>query len=109
QAGELAQQALAHGLENPLLYNVAALALDRAGELTQALALLERAVRAWPDALGLRNALGLTLMRLGRPEAALDAFEALVRLNPDLAFAHTSRGNAMLALGAITEAEVSFK
>jgi Tfp pilus assembly protein PilF len=109
QAAELAQQALARGLEHPLLYNVAALALDQAGELAQALELLDKAVRAWPDDLGLRNALGLTLLRLERPAAALDQFEALLRLNPDLAFAHTSRGNAMLALGAITEAELSFK
>jgi tetratricopeptide (TPR) repeat protein len=109
QAGELAQQALAQGLEHPLLYNVAALALDRSGELTQALSLLEQAVRAWPDDLGVRNALGLALLRLERPAAALEQFEALLRLNPDLAFAHTSRGNALLALGAITEAEGSFK
>jgi Tfp pilus assembly protein PilF len=109
QAGELAQQALARGLAHPLLYNVAALSLDQAGKLTDALALLEQAVRSWPDDLGVRNALGLALLRLERPAAALEQFEALLRLNPDLAFAHTSRGNALLALGAITAAEGSFK
>lgn len=114
QAGDLAraltlaQAALARGLEHPLVLNLAALGHERRGELDQALALLERAVRVAPDDVGSRNALGLCLMQLERAEEALAQFDALVALDPALPYAHASRGNALLAIGAMAAAEDAY-
>ena len=108
-AGELAAAALADGLEHPLLYNIAALKLEQAGRVHEALGLLEQAVRIAPADVGARNALGLVLLQLERPAEALEQFDALLKLNPALAYAHASRGNALLALGALTQAEGSYQ
>ncbi|MGB6353412.1 MAG: tetratricopeptide repeat protein, partial [Steroidobacteraceae bacterium] len=109
EAGSLAEAALAQGLEHPLLLNVAALDLERRGLADEALPLLERAVKIAPEDLGSRNALGLCLLQLERPAEALAQFDALLALNPSLPYAHTSRGNALLALGGIADAESSYR
>jgi tetratricopeptide (TPR) repeat protein len=109
QAGLLAETALANGLEHPLLLNVAALKFEQAGLVSDAEGLLQRAVLIAPDDASSRNALGLCLLRLERPAEALEQFEALLKLNPSLPYAHASRGNSLLALGAITEAEASYQ
>jgi tetratricopeptide (TPR) repeat protein len=89
--------------------NVAALKLEQQGRASEALGLLERAVQIAPKDLGSRNALGLCLMGLERPAEALEQFEVLLKLNPSLPYVHTSHGNALLALGAVTEAELSYQ
>jgi tetratricopeptide (TPR) repeat protein len=109
QAGQLAEAALANGLEHPLLLNVAALKFEQQGRASEALGLLERAVRIAPKDLGSRNALGLCLLGLERPAEARDQFEVLLKLNPSLPYVHTSHGNALLALGDVTDAESSYQ
>ena len=109
QAGLLADAALAGGFEHPLLLNAAALELERQGRVPEAVHLLEQAVRIAPDDQGSRNALGLCLQQLERPAEALVQFEILLKLNPDLPYGHTSRGNALLALGNIAGAEESYQ
>src|ERR1019366_6365185 len=109
QAGQLAEAALASGLEHPLLLNVAALKLEQQGRVSEAERLLRRAVEIAPNYLSSRNALGLCLLRLERPAEALEQFEALLKLNPRLPYAHASHGNSLLALGAIVEAEASYQ
>ncbi len=109
QAIQLAEAALASGLEHPLLLNVAALKLEQQGRVSEAERLLRRAVEIAPNDCGSRNALGLCLLRLERPVEALEQFEALLNLNPNLPYAHASHGNSLLALGAITGAEASFQ
>ena len=109
QAGQLAESALASGLEHPLLLNVAALKLEQQGRVSEAERLLRRAVLIAPNDLSSRNALGLCLLRLERPAEALEQFEALLKLNPRLPYAHASHGNSLLALGAIVEAEASYQ
>jgi Tfp pilus assembly protein PilF len=109
QAGAMAETALAHGLEHPLLLNLAALKLEQHGRVSDAERLLRRAVLIAPNDLNSRNALGLCLLRLERPAEALEQFEALLKLNPSLPYAHASHGNSLLALGAITEAEASYQ
>jgi tetratricopeptide (TPR) repeat protein len=109
QAGQLAESALARGFEHPLVLNVAALRLEQQGRLHEALRLLQRAVRLAPDDLASRNALGLCLLQLERADEALGQFEVLLRLDPSLPYAHTSHGNALQAIGRITEAEESYR
>jgi tetratricopeptide (TPR) repeat protein len=109
EAAAMAEAALADGLEHPLVFNVAALKLEAQGRLVDAEQLLRRAVTIAPDDLGSRNALGLCLLNLERPGDALEQFDALLKQNSSLPFAHVSRGNALVALGAISEAESSFQ
>jgi tetratricopeptide (TPR) repeat protein len=108
-AGKLAEAALAGGLEHPLLYNVAALQYEQQGRPNAALPLLSRAVQIAPKDLSSRNALGLCLLQLERPADALLQFEALLALDASLPYAHTSLGNALFALGSITDAEKSYR
>jgi tetratricopeptide (TPR) repeat protein len=108
EAAALAEQALADGLEHPLLLNLAALNLDTQGRYSEAERLLQRAVAIEPHDMSSRNALGLCLLRLERPAEALSQFDALLRLDSSLPFAHVNRGNALLALGAVDEAQACF-
>jgi len=109
RAAALARPALESGLEHPILYNVVALNLERHGNVLEAVNLLSRAVELAPNDMGVRNALGLCLLRLERPAEALAQFAALLALDPSLPFAHTGHGAALLALGAITDAEASYR
>jgi len=105
----MAEAALADGLEHPLLLNVAALHLELQDRLADAERLLRRAVVMAPADLGSRNALGLCLLRLQRPGEALAQFDAILKSDSALPFAHTSRGNSLFALGAINDAEASYR
>ena len=109
EAAKLAAAALADGLEHPLLYNVLALQFEQAGDPGPAEGLLRRAIALAPEDLGARNALGLCLLQLDRPAEALAQFDALLAVHPALPFLHASRGTALLALGAIGEAEAAHR
>ena len=109
EAASMAALALADGLEHPLLLNLAALNFDMQGRHSEAERLLRRAVAIGPSDLSSLNALGLCLLALERPAEALTQFNALLRLDSSLPFAHASRGNASFALGAIEDAEASFR
>lgn len=109
EAAELAQRALADGLEHPLILNLVALNLEDQGRIADAETLLARAVHIDPTDIGARNALGLCLLRLDRPADALVQFTALRDLDPSLPFAHASLGNTLSALGRVAEAEASYR
>ncbi len=108
RAAQLAEAALAEGLEHPLIFNVLALRQELAGDLSEAERLLRRAVALSAADKPARNALGLCLLRLGRHEEALEQFDALAAADPALPFVHASRGNALFALTRVQEAEAAF-
>jgi tetratricopeptide (TPR) repeat protein len=108
-AAAQAQQALNDGLEHPFLLNLAATPLEDAGDLTGALALLERAVALAPDDVGALNALGLCLRRLDRPREAIVHLSRVVSLIPQEAFAHASLGDVLLMVGRLSEADASYR
>jgi tetratricopeptide (TPR) repeat protein len=103
----IAERVLSSGFEHPLLLNVVATRLELEGKLEEARQLLERAVRMAPDDVSARNALALCLQRLDRPGEALYHLDKLLQAHPELAFAHASRGNALIALGALAKARLS--
>jgi Flp pilus assembly protein TadD len=107
RAAAIAEQALASGFEHPLLFNVAATRLELEGKLEEALRLLERAVALAPGDIPVRNALALCLQRLDRPAEALYHVDTLLKAHPELDYAHASRGNALIALGALGKARQS--
>lgn len=108
RAGQLAERALAAGLEHPVVLNLAALKYEQDGRLEDAVALLERAVALAPGDVAARNALGLCLRRLERHEEALAHFDRVVEAAPTFAGAHSARGGALEALGRLTEARAAF-
>ena len=109
QAAQLAEAALAEGLEHPLIFNVLALRHELAGELGEAERLLRRAVALAGEDKAARNALGLCLLRLDRHAEALEQFERLLAADATLPFAHASRGTALFALARVRDAEAAFQ
>jgi Flp pilus assembly protein TadD len=109
RAAELADAALAEGLEHPLVLNVLALRHEHAGRLTEAEQLLRRAVVLAPKDRAVRNALGLCLLRLERYSEALEQFDALAAGEPTAPRPHTNRGAALFALARVGEAETAFQ
>jgi tetratricopeptide (TPR) repeat protein len=109
KAAQLAEAALATGLEHPLLYNIAALKLETAGRVAEAEKLLRRSLEIAPEDFGSRNALGLCLLRLERPGKALSEFDRLIAVQPMAPFLYASRGTALVRLGRTLEAESSYR
>ena len=109
RAGELAERALAAGLEHPVVLNLAALKCETEERFDDAVALLERAVALAPDDVAARNALGLCLTRLERYPEALAQFDRVVATAPDFAGAHSARGGALEAIGRLTDAGSAFR
>ena len=105
----LARQALADGVEHPLLLNLRAMDFEQKGQLDAALADLERARTLAPDDWGLANALGLCLAQLDRMAEATLAFDEAVALQPGFVQAHFNRGWALENGGELVEARRSFE
>ena len=107
RAAAIAEQALAEGFEHPLLLNVLATRLEFEGKFEAAVRLLERAVAIAPADVPARNALALCLQRVDRPQEALEHVEELLKRHPELSFAHANKGNALIALGSLGQAQAS--
>jgi Flp pilus assembly protein TadD len=107
RAAAIAEQALAEGFEHPLLLNVLATRLEHEGNFEAAVRLLERAVAIAPEDVPARNALALCLQRVDRPQEALEHVEELLKRHPDLGFVHANKGNALIALGSLGQAQAS--
>ena len=109
RAAALAEQALADGIEHPLLLNLTAVKLENEGRLEEAEARLRRAVELAPREVSVLNALGLVLNRLERPDEALGRFDAALEAAPDFAPGHYNRGAALDALGRLGQAETAYR
>ncbi|WP_372785212.1 sulfotransferase [Phenylobacterium sp.] len=107
-AADMAEAALAEGLEHPMLFNLAADRPEREGRFEDALALLERGHAFAPQDIGLRQALGLCLHRLERYAAAVPHFDAVIAAQPAMAPAHAARGAALEVMGDIRGAEAAY-
>ena len=109
RAIELADAALAEGLEHSLVLNVLAVRHERAGELDEAERLLRRAVALSEQDAASRNALGLCLLRLQRYAEALEQFDVLAGAPGTPPFVHASRGTALFALARVRAAEAAYR
>ena len=108
-AAILAQTALAGGLEHPLTYNLTAGLLEADDRFTESVGMLQRGHRAFPQDLGLIQALGLGLFRLQRFDEALPHFDAMTAAQPGFAHAHAARGAVLEALGRDHDAEAAYR
>lgn len=83
-------------------------ALRELGRFDEAVALLQQALLAHPEAVHLWNTLGVTLVQQGQPELALTFFDEALRLDPRHARALYNRGGAHFDLARLDAAEADF-
>ena len=103
-----AREALASGLEHPLLLNLRALSYEDAGEFEKALADLRRAHILSPKDFAILNACGLCLARLERFEEALQCYEQTLALRPEYSQAWFNRAYVLERLGETAKAADSY-
>lgn len=108
-AATMAQAALAGGLQHPLTYNLTAGLLEADDRFAEAVGVLQRGRRAFPQDLGLIQALGLGLFRLQRFDEALPLFDAMTEPQPGFAQAHAARGAALEALSREADADAAYR
>ncbi|HEX4198433.1 MAG TPA: sulfotransferase [Caulobacteraceae bacterium] len=95
----LAKDAVAGGLEDPLLYNLISHDLEEQGRHAEALAQLERARELAPQDVLILNAIGLCLMLQDRPTEAINVYDAALRIDPERPQSHYNRADALATLG----------
>lgn len=108
-AGQIAEQAVADGVDHPAVLNLAAQARSYAGRTEEAVKLLRRARTLAPKDPHILNSLGACLSNLGQADAALEAFGAALRVDPNMAAAHFNRGTLLEQLGDIKIARASYE
>jgi Tfp pilus assembly protein PilF len=108
RAKDAAREALASGLEHPLLLNLRALTYEDAGEFEKALADLRRAHILSPKDFAILNASGLCLARLDRFEEALQCYEQALSLRPEYSQAWFNRAYVLERLGETAKAAESY-
>jgi tetratricopeptide (TPR) repeat protein len=83
--------------------NLGVVLLDR-GQVTDAIARYEQALRLKPDYAEAHNNLGNALRKVGRKQEAIAHYEQALRIRTDYAEAHNNWGNALAEVGRVTEA-----
>jgi tetratricopeptide (TPR) repeat protein len=91
-AVEHLDRALALEKSNPRIYDARSSALFAMGELTEALASSEAAVKLLPTDAGLRVNRGLLYVEFGRKKEAFEDYAEALKLTPGFAPAHYNRG-----------------
>jgi tetratricopeptide (TPR) repeat protein len=104
----LAPEALATGIEHPLLLNLRALGHEQAGRFEASLADLRRAHVLAPRDFSTLNACGLCLARLNRHAEAVACFDQAIALSADFGPAWFNRGASLERMGETAQAEISY-
>jgi tetratricopeptide (TPR) repeat protein len=94
-AARLASQALAEGVEDPAILNLAASRYFSDGSFAEAVRLLRRANELAPDDPHVLNSLGVCLKAAGDRKASLEAFDAAARIDPGMTEVHFNRGTVL--------------
>ena len=79
-------------------------ALDKKGQIDEAISHYQEALRLKPDDALVYNNLGVAFDKKGMSEDAIHQYREIIRLEPDRPFAHYNLGNALLMKGQIDEA-----
>ena len=107
RAVALSDDALASGVETPLLLNLSAFGREERGDFDGALARLARAMQIAPTDVEILTATGALLSKLGRDQEALAHFENALVLSPGHAPAHHGRGVVQAMTGDAAAAKQS--
>jgi tetratricopeptide (TPR) repeat protein len=105
----LATAALEVSPSSPLMSDIAAGELVKAGDTNRALGLLQEAVRQAPDMPYIRTHLGLVYFSQGRYDQAIAELEESVRRNPTEAEAHNNLGVVYARVGRLDQAAASYR
>jgi tetratricopeptide (TPR) repeat protein len=108
RATALAREALAAGLEHPLLLNLRAYWHEAEGRDLEAFGDLQRAYELAPNDVSVLNALGLAHGRAGRMLEAARVFDSITTLQPDFVPAYFNKGWASEELGNLDLARECF-
>ena len=108
-ASRLALQAVADGVEDPSVFNLAAAACHADQRFDDAVHMLERARALSPREANVLNSLGICLKALGRAEDALEAYDQAVEADPALAAAHFNRGALLDQLNDVNGARAAYR
>jgi tetratricopeptide (TPR) repeat protein len=110
QQVELNARALLGDFPNSVvILNFLGIALQRQGQLSQAVEVLDKAIELKPDVVESHSNRGIALKELGRAEEALDSYDKAIELQPDFTEAHFNRGNVLQGLGRFDEASASYE
>ncbi len=90
--------------DNYIAYNNLGFALQRRGELDEAIRCYREALRIKPDNAESFNNLGIVRERQGRPDEAVDNYRSALRIKPDYAEAHNNLGILLQRQGKLDEA-----
>ncbi len=83
--------------------------LQDLGNVPEAIAQYEQALRIKPDYIDAHYNLGNTWLQLGNLPEAIAQYEQALRIKPDFAEAHNNLGNALLQLGNLPEAIAQYE
>jgi Tfp pilus assembly protein PilF len=95
--------------DNPRAHSNLGLALFESGQLSEAIAQYDAALRLAPDSAEIHNNLGNVLFLTGQPEAAMAEFGEALRLDPGFAKAHYNRGTLLVQLGRLPDAVTEYE
>ena len=90
-------------------YNNLGNALREQGQLAEAVAQYQEALRLKPDYAEAHNNLGNALREQGQLAAAVAQYQEALRLKPDYAEAHNNLGNALKEQGQLAEAVAQYQ
>jgi tetratricopeptide (TPR) repeat protein len=109
RAMELAEKALADGLQHPVFYRLRGVKRQQAGRAAEAAADFQAALADAPNDPALLDLLGLALAQTGRFGEAARALDSAIRLQPGLASAHVNRAWLRENLGDLAGAREGYR
>lgn len=109
RAAEQAETALASGLDEPMLLNLAAWRREEAGDFAGAHQLLQRALALAPGDVMILGAIGAVLRKERRHQEALDLLDRVVAAAPRHAAAWLERGYVLDAMQSDRAAAESYE
>ena len=95
---------IARNPDSFMAHNNLGAALDKNGQLDEAISQYEETLRLKPDSTEAHNNLGIALVSKGQMDEAISQYQEALRLKPDYAEAHYNLGIALVSKGQMDEA-----